>query len=113
MVETRFWRFLGITWYGQAESFRNMNIVHTPLQNESLKCEATITFKLLIKINILMFLVLGHPRGLELKNFMWSIPYQEVYAMDSRPLFTERVIPKVKTITDGRSVVDVISRNFK
>ena len=58
-----------------------------------------------------MFVGLGHPRDLELKNFMWSIPYQVMYAMDSRPSFTERVLPKVKTMSDGRSV-DVISGNF-
>ena len=58
-----------------------------------------------------MFVVLGHPRGLELKNFMWSISHQVVYAMDSRPPFTERVLLKGKTMTDGRSV-DVISGNF-
>ena len=31
--------------------------------------------------------------------------------MDSRPPFTVRVLPKVKTMTDGRSV-EVISGNF-
>ena len=36
---------------------------------------------------------------------------QVVYAMDPRPPFSERVLLKVKTTTDGRSV-DVISGNF-
>ena len=58
-----------------------------------------------------MFVVLGHPRDMELENFLWSIPYQVMYAIDSRPPFTERVLPKVKTLSDSRSV-DVISGNF-
>ena len=46
--------------------------------------------------------------GLILVDVMFA---QVVYSMDPRPPFSERVLPKVKAMTDGRSV-DVISGNF-
>ena len=36
---------------------------------------------------------------------------QVVYAMGPRPPFPKRILPKIKTIMDGRNV-DVISGNF-
>ena len=45
-----------------------MDIVHTPLQNQSLKCEATITFRLLIKINIFNVLSSRSSQGLGTKK---------------------------------------------
>ena len=48
-----------------------------------------VTFsRILVRINQLVTLVVD----------------QVVYAMDPRPPFSERVLPMVKTMTDGRSV---------